>query len=57
MGMKGLSGWLRWHFRGSHVQRLPEYDHVLIDVAPLLYNAAVGRHRGGEASCSTLSPA
>ncbi len=40
MGVKGLSQWLRRRFPAAHVSRLPTYDHVLVDVAPLLYNAA-----------------
>jgi hypothetical protein len=42
MGIKGFTAWFRKQFPSAYVQRLPQYDHVYIDVAPMLYLASKG---------------
>lgn len=42
MGVKGFTAWFRKQFPSAYVPRLPQYDHVYIDVAPLLYLASKG---------------
>lgn len=41
MGMKGLGSWIAQEFPKAHQPQLDQYDHVMVDVAPLLYNAIV----------------
>lgn len=43
MGMKGLGGWIAEEFPAAHQPQLDQYDHVLVDVAPLLYGAIIAR--------------
>lgn len=48
MGIKGFTAWFRKQFPSAYVQRLPQYDHVYIDVAPFLYLAS----KGASSRCS-----
>jgi hypothetical protein len=42
MGIKGFTAWFRKQFPSAYVPRLKQYDHVYIDVAPMLYLASKG---------------
>lgn len=50
MGVKGLGSWIREEFPSASKPALLRYDHVMVDVAPLLYNAIIPRRFTSEVS-------